>query len=265
MSRLVSALTTVVFAIVITGCATSTPKAVSSEALPNIKRVGVVSVAAQVFNRQHVGLTMFGNETEKLDISAWGLDAKYGQQLSRELSDVGGYEVVNGAYSSADFLHINDLNGPWEAPAFTGPNWGAIEKPIKSYCAQHQVGAIVMAYALTSHDFLARTNQSIRGAGMYTRGGLVGDILMSYLHLMSGVALVDCKTAKPFAVRTLASSQDASGSSMVRSYPLKQIPSELSRTHLDQLTPTQIAALQDMLTELPKNAWKATVRSLFGK
>ena len=37
-----------------------------------IKRFGVVSVAADVLTRQYIGLTVFGNELDELDVSSRG-------------------------------------------------------------------------------------------------------------------------------------------------------------------------------------------------
>lgn len=256
-------ITLILAAIVCVSCA-STPRTVSPEATSNYKRIGVISVTAQKLSRQHVGMTVFGNEAEKIDSSSWNIDSKYQQQIAKELSAIGGFEVVQGAYSTQEFLHINDLNGPWDAPAFRGPNWGAIEQPIKEYCAKNQVGAIVTVFAVSGPDFIGGTNQTIQGAGIYTRG--FGDSTRhSVLHLISGVALVDCQTAKPVAVRGLASSHEGWPGQVLRASPLAPLPTEVSRTPLDRLSADQLTTIKDTLAELPGNAWAPTIHALLGR
>jgi hypothetical protein len=243
------------------GCA-STPTA-TKEAISSYKRIGVVSVTAQVFTRQHVGLMVFGNELETIDTSSWDTDAKYEEQISKQLSGLGGFEIVRAPYSRKEFLHINDLNGPWDAPAFRTPNWGAVEKSIKDYCAKNQIGAILATFAVESPDFIGSTNQRIRGAGVYTRGS--GDLTRAVLYLISGVALVDCQTARPVAIRGLSSTQEGFPGQILRASPTKPMPVEISRTPLSQLSETQLTMLKDAMIPLPENAWAPTIRSLFGR
>ena len=263
MQRLISIIAVILVTALNAGCA-SIPKTATAEATSSYKRIGIISVTAQSFSRQHVGLTVFGNEQEKIDSSSWEIDSKYEQQVLKELSSLGGFEVVLGTYSRSEFLHINDLNGPWDAPAFRGPNWGAIERPVKDYCATNKINAILVAFAGSGPDFLGGTNQMIGGAGIYTRG--FGDYTrVSVLHLISGVALVDCQTAKPVAVRGLASLQDGWPGQILRASPLTPMPLEVSRTPLDRLSEPQVASIKTTLAELPASAWAPTIRAIFGR
>jgi len=196
---------------------------------------------------------MFGNELEQIDSSSWDIDSKYEQQIATELSSLGGFEVVQGAYSRPEFLHLTDQN--------RGPNWNAVEIPIKGYCAKNQVGAILATFAVNGPDFIGGTNQFLRGAGFYVRGTNA----QSYLHLISGVALVDCQTAKPIAVRGLASLRDGFPGQILRASPLKAAPLEVARAPLKQLTEAQVATIRSELVELPKKSWAPTLRAIFGK
>lgn len=254
---------TALFAIAIcVGCA-STPRTLEPEAATDYKRIGVVSVTAQKFSRRHVGTTVFGNEAEQIDSSSWDIDSKYQRQIAGELS-AGGFEVVQGVYSRQEFLRVNDLNGPWDAPAFHGPNWGAIEKPIRAYCTENQVHAIAMVFAVSGPDFIGGTNQSMRGAGIYTRG-FGSSTRHSVLHLISGVALIDCRMAKPVAVRGLATSQAGSPGQILRASPIASISAVISRMPLDQLSEEQLGSIRNLLANLPAGAWSPTVRALLGR
>ena len=171
MQRLLTNVTLVIATVICVGCA-STPRVITPEATASFKRIGVVSVTAQILKRQHVGFTVFGNEEEKIDISSWGIDNKYEQQVSNELKTLGGLEVIAGTYSRPEFLHVNDLNGPWDAPAFRGPNWKAIERPIRGYCKDNQVDAILTIFAVDGPDFIGGTNQNMCAGLASIRGAL---------------------------------------------------------------------------------------------
>jgi hypothetical protein len=263
MQRPLTRIAVAFIALFCAGCAT-TPRTATPEAISGYKRIGVISVAAYSFSRLHVGFTVFGNEQEKIDSSTWSVDSSYEQQLATVLSNLGGFEVVIGEYSRSDFLRIYELNGPWDAPAFRGPNWGAIEKPIKDHCAKNQLGGILANFAVDAQDFIGGTNQYVRGAGLYTRG--FGDSTRhSFLHLISGVALVDCQTAKPVAVRGLATTQEGWPGQILRASPMKPFPTEISRMPLERLSEQQLASIKSSLVELPTKAWEPTIRAIFGR
>jgi len=258
-------LTSIAAAIIVALCAgcASAPRTASPETISNYKRIGVVSVTAQTFSLQHVGLTVFGNELETIDSSSWDVDAKYEEQVAKQLSTLGGFEVVTAPYPRQDFLRVNDLNGPWDAPAFRGPNWGAVEKTIKDYCTKNQVGAILAVIAVDSPDFIGSTNQRIRGAGLYTRG--FGASKRAILHVIAGVALVDCQTARPVAIRGLASMQEGFPGQILRASPIRPMPVDLSRAPLGQLTEPQLTTIKQALILLPEDAWPPTLHAVFGR
>jgi len=110
---------------------------IPDEVAPRINRVAVVSMTAKSFARQYTGLTVLGNEKEEINISDWKIDAQDEEQIRGQLKSDYGFSVVAAAYSETSFAHVNDLNGPWDAPAFWGPNWGAIEAATKRYCADN--------------------------------------------------------------------------------------------------------------------------------
>ncbi len=64
--------------ILLAGCATTR---IAPETVSRLKRVGVISVTAHEFYRRDTGLTVFGNEREMQDISAWKVDDEYELQM----------------------------------------------------------------------------------------------------------------------------------------------------------------------------------------
>ena len=263
MLRLSNLIALILITVICAGCA-STPNTVAPEVLNKYKSVGVVSVTAQRFTRQHVGITVFGNESERMDSAAWDIDSAYEQQVRSELESIGGFEVIQATTSGQEFLRINDLNGPWDAMAFREANWDAIEEPIRNYCTKNGVTAIVFVFEIDANDFIGRTNQFVRGAGIYTHG-FSKSPTQSYLHLISGVGLVDCMTAKPLAVRVLSESQKRSYGDTLFASPRTPLSLKITRTPLEQLSTQQVAEIKERLISLPSAAWAPTLRALLGR
>jgi hypothetical protein len=245
-------------ALMMVGCATS-PAPIAREAASRIHRVAVISSTAKVFTRQYTGLTGFGNEMEEIDISDWKIDEQYEEQLATELGKLPGLTVVKAPYSPTEFSHVNDLNGPWDAPAFWGPNWGVIEAATRNYCSANTLDAILVVAKTKTRDFLGGSSQFFGGAGIYVRGP---GSRVSAMHLISKIALLDCTTAKPLAVRAVAMNQYDLPGAIVRSSPLLSLPEEISRSPISQWSGEQKRRIQADLAALPIRAWAMTLRSM---
>lgn len=251
--NLISTISTLLVAIALTGCA-STSKTMAPEAAAGIKRVAVVSVTADEFTRQYVGFTVFGNEFEKKSIASWSIDKAYEDQIGAAAEKVFGATVVKAAYPLADFARVNELKGPWDAPAYWGPNWALIEAPTRDLCAANKLDGVLVAARQKEGDTFGGTNQFVSGAGIYTRRGI------SVLHLLSSVSLLDCKTGQILASQRLYQDRpDAKYRDRLVSVPL---PTEVSRTPIPQWTPEIENRIRQELVELPKAAWGATLRSM---
>jgi hypothetical protein len=48
-----------------------------------IKRFGVASVIADKFTRSYIGFSAFTNKVEEIDVTSWGIDAAYAEQLGK--------------------------------------------------------------------------------------------------------------------------------------------------------------------------------------
>ena len=245
-------------ALMIIGCATA-PAPIARETANRVHRVAVISSTAKVFTRQYTGLMVFGNEKEEIDISDWKIDEQYEEQLAAEVGKLPGLTVVKAPYSQAEFAHVNDLKGPWDAPAFWGPNWGAIEAATRNYCAANALDAILVVGKAKTGDFLGGSNQVFGGSGVYVRGP---GSRVSVMHLISKIALLDCTTAKPLAIRTVAMNQNDLPGAIVRSAPLLSLPEDLTRSPISQWSREQKQRIQASLAALPIRAWAVTLRSM---
>jgi hypothetical protein len=242
------------------GCATP-PQPISGEQSSQIKRVAVISMVGDVFTRQYVGLTVFGNEREEKDITNWGLDQQYEAQIGAEVAKGRSLLVVKAPYPASDFAHVNDLNGPWSAPAFWGPNWTTIEAATRTYCSANSLDALFVLAKGKTGDFLSGTNQVFGSAGIYVRGTPFGNGA-SVLYLISHLALLDCKTGKTLAVRQVAQNQTDAPGAIVRSSPLMSIPTEISRTPIPQWSEQMQEKVRADLVNLPLQTWTPTINSM---
>lgn len=250
-------LLTILLAAAISGCATAPPP-LSPEVAARIKRVSVVSATADNFTRQYVGVTVFGNEREQRSISDWAADRAYEEQLGAAAEQVFSATYVKVEGAASQFVAVNDLKGPWDAPAFWGPNFSKVEASVKALCQAHALDALFIVAQRKSGDIFGGTNQVVSGAGIYTRRNI------ALMHLLSEVALLDCRTGKEIATRLLvkASPQpDGKTRYLPVSLPL---PEELARTPIPQWTPEMEAQVRRELLALPREAWADTLRPLLG-
>lgn len=241
------------------GCATQQIP-IANDVASKINRVAVVSMTAKSFSRQYTGLTVFGNEKEETDISDWKIDAQYEAQVADRLKQDYRLDVVTAPYSEPEFLHVNDLNGPWDAPAFWGPNWEAIETATKNYCTSNSLDAVIVLAKAKTGDFISGTNQFFGGAGIYSRGPMGKTAVV---HLISKMALLDCATAKPLAIRHLASKQNGLPGEILRSSPTLPLSFEESRIPMRQWSPEQKRRVESSLLSLPRTAIAETLKSMF--
>lgn len=242
-------------AVLVSGCTTTLPT-IPQDTLGQLKRVGVVSQAADQVSRQYVGLTVFGNEQDRRVIGDWNLDAEYEGQLAQAVSEVLHAQAVSMDAGRAAFAKVNSLNGPYSAAAFWGPNFDVIADPVKAACQDKSLDAIVVVGRTTAMDFFGKTNQSIEGLGVYGRRGVGGRV-----HVLAKLAVMDCKTSKPLATRWLQRKGEQGARSETR-IPTAVVDAALASKPLAQWTDTESKQLRDQLASMPSSAWKDTLREM---
>ncbi len=243
---------------ILTGCATLR---VDADAIAKMKRVGAISLTAHDFQRRHTGLTVFGNEFEKQDISTWKVDDEYDLQIQGALEKLGLFQVVHVSHDRSQFYPVYDLNGPWDAPAFRTPKWSAVEEKLRDFARVNSLDAIVLVIKGEIGDFFTGAlGQVMRGAGFYSRG--MGDSTgFSILHLVATVVVIDGPTGKPLATRFLTRVQK-SWRADLKTMPMVDVTSDLSRLKFNELTAANIADVRSKLIELPKDTWEPTFRAM---
>lgn len=226
-------------AALLAGCASAPPHDIPAHAVHGVKRFGVVSVTGSEFIRQYVGITVFGNEREVKAIGDWGLDEKYQSQLGAAGEQVLGATFIKADYPTAEFMRVNNPNGPWDAPAFSGANWAGIEATAKATCQKENLDALFVLARRKSGDIFGGTNQRVEGIGIYARRGI------SVLHLLARIGLIDCKTGKPLGDHEVLRRAT--------------LPEELAGPIADWSTESE-SRIRQQLSEIPGVFWENTLR-----
>ncbi|MDP5029984.1 MAG: hypothetical protein NWQ54_11870 [Paraglaciecola sp.] len=241
-------------ALYLSGCAVKST--LPNNVVVEFKKIGVVSQTAATLYKQHVGLTIFGNDYEPQDILEWKIDEVYAEQLASELQSTLNIEPVILNKAQLDFGEVNSLTGPYSAPAFWGPNFSAIKDVTLKACVEYNLDALFIVTRFQTSDFIGMTNQKLEGAGIYSRRG------NSVIHLLSKIGVMDCKSGKVLAVGTLKN-ESASSESFLYQYPKAQIDSKLAQKAFSEWNQEEKDNLRRTLLDLAKDAWRVTLRSMF--
>ncbi len=215
------------------------------EVASRLKRLGVISMAAPEFDRVYVAVVVFGSQTETRDITSWGVDKAYEDQIAAAAETVTKATIVRAPYLIADFIHVNDLNGPVDYPLFWDPNWDKVRATAKTYCDANSLDAIIFATRQRNTDFIGGSDQRLDGAGVYARTNV------AKLYLGTRLTLFDCSTGKPLLLR--------------RATPTKDIPRELAVNPIPQWTTQDETTLRQELIGLPASAWTDMLRDMFAQ
>ena len=250
--------TLLAIAAVSAGCAYN-PKLVDARVVEKMHRVSAISMVSDELQRRHVGFTMFTNEIEDRSISEWNLDSKYENQIKQAAVKVLGAEAVDIQYSRAKFAHVNDPDGPYDAPAFWGPNFEKIEADVKDVCTANSLDALFVVGRRKSHDLFDNTTMDVAGIGIYTHTKFNSS---SLLHYLATVALYDCATAKVVATRLVATYRIQADGSKEFDLTVKELPESLSRVAFKDWTPVIEKSIYNEILNLPAQAWESTMMSM---
>ena len=169
----------------------SAPAEPATIAAGSIKRFGVVSVVADKFARSYIGFTAFTNKVEEIDVTAWGINAAYADQLGKAAAGLLSAKYVTAPYSPNDFSKISQTN--WRG----APNWSSIEAAVKTYCGANELDALL----IISKDRGKMPGSTIERVPMGIQGGGYG----GYLRLSAAINVYDCATRHMYQTELLRS------------------------------------------------------------
>lgn len=237
------------------GCVTA-PKPIDPAAAAKIKRADVISVAGGEFNRLYVGFTVFNNDKETTSIADWGLDKAYEQQISEVIKAGRDITVTRSPYKRELFAKANEVNHPLQGG---GHKWQAIEPAARDHCATHSLDALFVLIRSWSGDIFGGTNQAFNGVGMYTRG--IGTP-NTYLHVVTELAMLDCKTGQPLETRRVAMKQEGMPADISRSIPYLRIAFDEPKRPASTWTDTEREDIRKAMLQLPRDTWPVVINSI---
>lgn len=222
----------------------SAPAAPAKIATGSIKRFGVISVVADKFTRSFIGFTAFGNKIDEIDVTSWGIDAAYADQLGKVAAGLLSAEYIAAPYSRDDFSKIS------QTTMRGAPNWSSIEAAVRTYCAANQLDALLVISkdrGLMPSTTIARVPMGIQGGGY---GG--------YLKLSVAINIYDCTTGRMQQTELLRVAPPG----QVVWVPQVEISRDLMTHPLAEMDDKTRDEIKSKLLNLPGAGWDQTLRRM---
>ena len=232
---------------------------IDEEVLPTLKRVGAISYAADELVQQHMGVMVFGNEKEAHDISDWGIDEIWQQQMVDAAKALNQFEVISLA---VDQKRLAPFYGQEFVRSALGTNpWGRISDVLLELGEANDLDAILILVSHTAPDPRG-SNQRIGRFSLVTRGGLNDRGRMRDLILNGRLFLLDAKTGKELGSKVLRRHRSMRHDSDGYNSTTIRVDWEIARKPLPQWTNAERSHVMDKASEITKNTWDFTLRRL---
>lgn len=246
MKRNAIAFLSALFGILIGGCAT---QASLQPGELRFKRIGVVSVIGDTFTRRYTGITIFGDESEEREVSAWRLDSVYADQLGHAAAAVFGGTYVRGNYSREQFAQVNgdpvSLNDHF-------PHWVRIEESAKKYCRDYSLDTMLVVAKW--YPTIPGTPMRLYSVGMQSR------LTWALIYSAAQIGIIDCATGKPRRLELLTEEDGV----LAISYVFRDIPRELGAVSVERWDAATESDVRERMASLPSKAWERTLRRTIG-
>ena len=211
----------------------------------SVKRFGVVSVLADRFTRSYVGFTAFNNKSEEIDVTPWGIDSAYADQLGKVAAELLRGQYVAAPYSYDDFSKINLFSRRG------APNWAAIEVTVKTYCAANELDVLLVV----SKNVGTMPGTTIERIPM----GIQGDKSGAYLRLSAAVSVYDCATGHMRDTELLRFTPPGH---LLWQVPQVEISRDLMSHPLSEMDDKTRDDIKTKLLTLPGPDWDQTLRRM---
>lgn len=219
--------------------------------IDNFKKVGVMSLTADQLTRDYIGVTAFGNEYEKIDISSWKIDDEYESQIQTALVKLGIFNVSKLSYDRKEFYPVFPINVPIGAGlAYRAPIWNNIEPKLKLLAEKYSLDAIIIVIRDDNTEDVVEGRimggmsfRFVQGIGLFNGRG------SSLLFMLCRVAIIDGRTGKPVFNRSYVRTQ--------------KVEPEKSRAKFEDLNEYKIAELRTRFLRLAEDNWAPIFQQLF--
>lgn len=246
--------------ILTSGCAAKKLSTISAESSAKIKRVAVISVVSDTFTRQHIGVTIYGNETEEAEISDWKIDKHVEERMRSELKQLYRLEPVDAEYSRAQFAKVNQLVGKGPI-SFQEPDWESIKSVTQKVCNQNSLDAVFVFAKIYAN--VPGLTAVFGGTGIYTSKNILSET--ANLFFVSKLALLDCATGNPLQVRVFSNRQSKDYRYVYRWLPIETVEYDAARIPIHEWSSGQVEKIRSQLMLLPEKAVTETLGSMLPK
>ena len=222
------------------------PAATAKIPFGSIKRFGVVAVVADKFTRSVIGITVFGNKTDEINVASWGIDAAYTDQLGKVVADLLSAQYVAAPYPYDDFSKINQttLRG--------APNWSSIESTVKTYCSANGLDTLLVI----GKDRGMIPNTTIARVPMGIQGGRSG----GHLELSIRVNVYNCATGRMQESELMRFTPP--GQFLFWEVPQVEVSPDLMTQPLSEMDDKTREDIKAKLLILPGPYWDLTLRRM---
>jgi hypothetical protein len=210
------------------------------------QRVGVISVAGAYLTQMKVGLTAFGNERLEADVSDLQLDRKYELIVAEALRSKAGLDAVPVSTIPESLRSMFQPSTLRHVAFYLDSRWFDAEEVFKVIAKSNNVDALVLLAPMTSGDYFGRTNQLLRGFGIYASSR------PAKLHLISRLVVISGQTGKPIGHAPVSSVQPTfPGGPHQRGQPSIDVDDSLAGTPFASMTQEQKTQLQNIGLAIP--------------
>lgn len=221
-----------------------------------VQRIGVVSILGDLLYDDRVGLTVFGNKLQRQDVSEWGLDDAWEDQIEAALPGVIAAEIVpltiDRAAQRVAYPTAEDEDG-WIAQ-YRAPKFKRITEALQTIARDNRLDSIILL-ASDATD-LAGTNQYLESFGVY-RSGKKGP---AWFYIVSQIHLIDGATGEPSTSKRLQTAQREKD--QFGRWPSERVPDELLDRRFGEYTGEEKAALGERFKAMPAAAFTPTLTKL---
>jgi hypothetical protein len=193
-----------------------------------------------------IGITVFGNKTDEIDVAFWGIDAAYTDQLGKVAADLLSAQYVAAPYPYDDFSKINQttLRG--------APNWSSIENTVKSYCSANGLDTLLVI----GKDRGMIPNSSIARVPMGIQGGRSG----GHLGLSIRINVYNCVTGRMQETELMRFTPP--GQFLFWEVPQVEVSPDLMTQPLSEMDDKTREDIKSKLISLPEPYWDQTLRRM---
>jgi len=230
----------------LSGCVHLSLNEIDAKRAEAIRRIGVISAAADQLFQVHEGATFLNHRIYSQSIEAWKLDDVLAEQVTQATRALGRYEVIKPAYERERLLvEVNKLTLA-DIPYVYSSKWREFVAPhLREIAARENLDAVEIL--LRAPGCAIGTTGLTQGIGIYTAsGGAAKAYNCTALFLIDGKSGEVIVARRPIDMRP---KYKAGQTALISLHPSRDMSRDLALIPLAQLTRAQQDDLRAVLLD----------------